>query len=535
MQTFFFSTYRSLDVEMPFLKNKGVSDKLAVFYSDGNLSDYDKKEDYYVANLGCLIYEDKFNRKALELLVCDSCLNRYEKARGQFVILTAFKDVINIVTDKYGTIPVYMKRTGKGLEVSNVYSLLVDGDCTINRDHVKKLIEVDWSYPEFYGTTLHNEITYLSPATKHSFDVNTGELTERRYAPPSYYDLSFDELIDCLEDRVESNFEFLKGINGKVFCDVTGGFDTRLNVEYVLRNCKKYVFGNDISNNDRHLIDGKFSDFNIVEEIKSRLGIACCDNRGCESEIKEAVNHPEYEEYRRYNDSHIMSDKRFINNLMLINKSGTVENPVLRVTGWCGTELLTLKPSNEGDDFKDGLSIWRKSFMNCQQNYWGVANLLIPHYSPYLDLLDILIHIPRGYKTGYRIQRALYNRVMRKELRNITTTHGFPSCGVTWGNFYKFLRLFNPFNDYNCQYIGIVKRSIRWAKGKLIYYSPLYKSSLKWIGKLFGYDMDFLDRNYDEVTKYIESGALNRKFLNRQQLLWLKKLNNILNNFKNVI
>jgi len=175
-------------------------------------------------------------------------------------------------------------------------------------------------------------------------------------------------------------------------------------------------------------------------------------------------------------------------------------------------------------NINDGMTylIYLVSFANCQQSYMGIANQFIPVYSPYYDLMDILLEVPARLKGRYKIQRMLYERIMQKELREINTTHGYPSCEVTWKNFYRFWRLYLPFADYNLQYYTLYERIKRYVVKYLVYYSP-------YLGWFFNIIKRFSDRDFSFLDRDIELyGVDKRKFkkvlMDKQQLDYLKKL-----------
>ena len=590
MQAFFYSTYRKLK-DSGFLKEHDcevvdeVPGHLQIFYNENHLSFYEVGREF-LSNCGVIAFGNNFNKSVLKGIFCDDSRNldwylKNKRTHGQFFLLSyrwhkdRRKKELKLITDQFATVPVYIKYCADGnYEVSNVYRWLIDpmvGE--VDLFALDQRLSIDWNYPMFTDNTLFENIKLAKPESVYLLDKKF--IKREEYEKENY---------NCLPVAIRNNFQFLDDVN-RIWCDVTGGFDTRLNLDWCLKRFvlnykdnKKVLFGNDLSDNDKWLLKGKYSDYNICKQIEKEFGIKIHDYTGnAKILIDDWVNRRK--DILQFNDSSIMSDKR------LYSHWDEAHLADIKLTGFAGTEMLTNNSFNlfgdtwinhvkERQPHRDLLkyrfsyredngktlvykgsknsyywklweymwnvdkignvetySIWLTAFQNCQQSYWGVANLFMPMYSPYIDLLPILLAKSRGEKKNYKIQREYYDYYMLDGLKDINTTHGFPACEITWKNWYRFIRLFMSFGDYNLQYLNLYKRLKRYIINKILFHSPLYWKPLKWIGsKIFKKDMIFLNRwrYYPGLNEYVDLEKLDKIRIGHQPLLWIYKLDGIL-------
>uniref|UniRef100_A0A6M3ISZ1 Uncharacterized protein n=1 Tax=viral metagenome TaxID=1070528 RepID=A0A6M3ISZ1_9ZZZZ len=577
MQAFFYSTYRKLE-DSGFLKEywSEIIDKvpgyLQIFHNEDHLSFHEVGGEF-LANCGVLAFEDKFNKSVLEEIFYKDGrdLEWYLKRRrthGQFFLLsymwnkTDYKKELKLITDQFATIPIYIKYCEDGdYEVSNVYRWLIDkkvGD--IDLFALDQRLSVDWNYPMFTDNTLFRNIKLAKSSIIYKLDKRV--IIEENYTKENYI---------TLDETIKNNFKFLDNVD-RIWCDVTGGFDTRLNLDYCLKNFvfdyngnSKVIFGNDLSDKDKWLLKGKYSDHNICKQIERKFGIDIEDYTSNHHLVIDDWLEKHFNDMLKFNDNPVMSDKRFYHHWDIAHRVD------IKLTGFAGTEMCTnsgfdLQETNTWMDYVrirqphrdllkldysnsyywnmskysqdnntgDGepYSFWLTGFQNCQQSYWGTANLFLPIYSPYIDLLPILLKYNRETKKNYKIQRYYYDDYMLQELSSINTSHGFPACEVTWKNWYRFIRLFISFGDYNLQYINLWKRFRRYIIDKLFYNFP-HSKVLRFIGKKMGRDMSFVDRGLlnGGLSIFIDEEKFRKVKIYRQPLLWIYKLDRIMKEY----
>ncbi len=556
-------------------------------YNAKHLSLFEWNDDLFIANNGVIIYKDLFNKEALKEIWADYRQGKHlndilNECKGQYFLVMLDGNDLIIATDKFRTIPIYMSND-KGFEISNIYYLMTtdkDMEYTINKQKFAESVSASWNYPLFTDGTIYNEINFLMPGSTYHFGRES--FTYGRYYKPEesinfgkYQD--YDTLIDDLTEAIDKNYKFLENVKG-VGCDITGGFDTRMNMNEVFDR-EDVVYANDATLSDKHLTKGRYGELKIVNKMR-KIG-----------DIKNPSKLIENNDYQtktwirknqdyllKYNDCFVMSSKRFC---YFYHRSRD-KSISINLSGYSGTELCTRSPyeiktpildvnefiekfqpyndiikeeyENENHKFqayhmelhsyicslvkypernKDAYTyiIYVLIQMNSQQTYWGVANTFMPMYSPYYDLMEILFEVPPEMKNRYKIQRFLYDRIMRKELREIPTTHGFPACKVTWRNFWRFGNLITNADDYNLQFYTFFHRIRLKLQRKLVYYSPKIEWFFNLVSKITGMEFGFLDRTVKH--EMFDQEKLDKKFINKQLLEWILEFDKKLEKYKN--
>ena len=524
---------------------------LRMFYNNHHLSYYQNGNDF-VANNGTFVYKDLFNRKALELFYRDLMAGQklsalLPEAHGQFFMVASIAGKLYVVTDKIGTIPVYLLRSQGTIEISNLYHPLSKNPAvkyTVNFDHLAQQLSFGGSGTHlFTGETLFNEISYMDAGTIFTIEKD-------RINKECYYDLKKDiqfgkyktlpQVVDAVIAELEKNYKFLDNVE-RVFCGITGGCDTRLNLGILLRKKKKFVCGNMILANERGLRRGKFSDLHITSKIAKELGLEYKNFGASEADIAKWAD-----DNKAFIESHkdtVGSPHRYYY-YYSVSKGFDME-----LTGIGGTEFFN-KFSNEyyrkggnfdieeflashsyndilqdryynGQKYKEKLRRYvsgilegvsystRGDFLtyilhdgtwrNFQNDYIAAINTLCTAYSPYFEpgMVKIMMETPYRLKGFHSIQRSVYARIMDKRLSDIDTTHGYPPTKIRPGNFHRFLRLLNPIEP-SLQYYGPLERA------RIFYGSYLHNMNR---AELYNLKED------NPVYKYIDEDKLNRRKL----------------------
>ncbi|KKL63987.1 hypothetical protein LCGC14_2169600, partial [marine sediment metagenome] len=527
--------------------------------------------DVFIANNGTIIYKDLFNKEALIAIWGDYKSKRkhlndiLNECRGQYFLVILDKNDLIVATDKFRTIPVYMSNDG-GFEISNIYYLMTTDkkmEYAINKQKFAESVSTSWNYPLFTDGTIYDEINFLLPGSTYHFGRES--FTYGRYYKPEesiefgkYQD--YNVLIDDLTEAIDKNYKFLENVKG-IGCDITGGFDTRLNVNEVADR-KDVVYANDALSSDVHLTKGRYGELKIVNKIYENVNPKSFRVENNDYQIRTWIR--KNQDYLlKYNDCFVMSPKRF----RYFYNRAKEKKISINLSGYSGTELCTrspyeiktllldvdefvekfqpyndiMKEENYFWQYYDNLKDYIRSLaivsypsqpkdaysyiiyvliqMNSQQTYWGVANTFMPMYSPYYDLMEILFEVSPEMMDRYKIQRFLYDRIMRKELREIPTTHGFPACKVTWRNFWRFGNLITNADDYNLQFYTFFHRIRLKLQRKLVYYSPKINWFFNLVSKITGMEFRFLDRTVKH--EMFDQEKLNKKFINKQLLEWI--------------
>ncbi|MFA5142583.1 MAG: hypothetical protein WC522_00255 [Candidatus Omnitrophota bacterium] len=522
-----------------------------IFYNNHHLSYYQSGNDF-VANNGTFVYKDLFNKRALEVFYADLMKGQklselLSKAHGQFFLVAHLAGKLYVATDKLRTIPIFILRANGAIEISNLYHPLSRNPSvkyTVSFDHLAQQLSFNGSGTHlFTGETLYNEIAYLDAGTIFTVEKdNVGK--------ELYYNIKKDiefgkykslpDVIDAVAAELEKNYKFLDSVD-RVFCGVTGGYDTRFNLDTVLKKKKNFACGNMILEREWGLRQGKFSDFNITKKIARVMGLEYKNFGVLQEDIDNWVD-----QNRVFIESH--KDTAGSSHRYYYYNSVSKEFDI-ELTGMGGTELLNkfsneyyrkggrfdidefLAPQKYNDilqdryydgrkykarlreyvsDLLDGITyssrgdlftyiIYEGTYRSFQDEYVGAINMFCTAYSPYLEpgFVKIMLETPYRLKGFHMIQRHIYARIMDKRLANIDTTHGYPPTTIGFKNFYRFLRLLNPIEP-SLQYYGLLNRL------RIIYGKYLYNMNRP---ELYDFGSD------NPVYKYIDRDKLNKRRL----------------------
>jgi hypothetical protein len=205
-------------------------------------------------NLGTLVYRDQWHKKALELIVSDLIDGRTVEeivflTHGQFCLVIKHIDDIYIVTDRLGVFPIYKYEDSDKIEISNLLLPLArNNSVSLNRQALAESV----SFYYCLDATLFNEIERLDMGTIYTF----GRKHETIRYDNVFEGIEFDKYTDLREavtlatSVLQKNTAFLTSDN-KIFIDMTGGFDTRLNaillygrdLDFDTGICGEQVFG----------------------------------------------------------------------------------------------------------------------------------------------------------------------------------------------------------------------------------------------------------------------------------------------------
>ncbi|MDO8603559.1 MAG: hypothetical protein Q7O04_06920 [Candidatus Omnitrophota bacterium] len=540
-----------------------------ILFKNHHLSYYSKGEDF-IANGGVFIYRDNFNKVAVSLFYED--LNSGDKledlllkAHGQFFLVLYFRGKLMVITDRFRTIPVYLLRQGNTIEVSNTYYLLSRNNnvrYSVNFDYLAQHLSCHDHFHVFSNDTLFKEVLYLKPGSIYSFRNNEVKIE-------TYYDINKDirfgryknieEVLDNLAGIFESNFRFLDNVEN-IFCGITGGFDTRMNISTLLKKNKQFLCGNEIMQHEDYLKKGRYSDLPITQKIVKEFNLdyrnICGD---MESVIKWKKENEDffkliktigsYHRYYYFDSVSKIADievggfagselytknyysyfrkikafnvKEFIRmqryNDVLIDKYYNRERYYAYLEEYIKNLVAPLTYSTRGDLCT--YLFYSSLFMNNISDYVGSINLFCPSYTPYLepDFIKIMLETPYTLKGFHSIQRRLYARIMDKKLRDFDTTHGYPATTLTPANFYRFLRLLYPIEP-NLAYLSpieILKRETYGFMAGMVL--PHFYKGLKFLKLDRKIKLDSIDefvhiiRDSNPINKYLDNTKMQKR------------------------
>lgn len=541
---------------------------LRIFYRNHHLSYYSANGDF-IANNGVFVYKDEFNKNGIKRFYEDlnsgvALKELLLRAHGQFFLVLYLKGDLMVITDRFRTIPVFLLKTKNTVQISNLYYLLTknnDASYTVNFDYLSQ--NLSWQRNTshiFSDSTLFNEISYLEPGC--IYHLANGAVNSEKY-----YDIkrniefgkykNLKTVVDDLIGILDSNYRFLENIE-KIFCCITGGFDTRLNLSTLLKKKKQFLCGHAVLDYEAYLKKGRFADFRIVDRFIREFGLNY-KNLGTDlKNVKEWVE--EYKEPLKF----IKYDAAAFHRYHYYDSVSQIAD--IELSGFGGSEFLTkdchlyfrqnkkfekkefLKAQKYNDillekyydkkkyyfsleRYVEGLIgnitytqrgdlltylIYTSPFMNNYNNYVASVNMFCPAYSPYYEpgFLKIMMETPYRLKGFHGIQRHLYSRIMDRGLAHIDTTHGYPATTITKRNFYRFWRILNPV-DPNLQYHPLFKRFKKeiynFAIGIILPYVYRCLKYLK-LGNRLKLD------SIDAYVKIIEESNLVNKFLDATKL-----------------
>lgn len=475
--------------------------------------------------IGVCIYKNSWNRDALTLLLKglssgQNVVDILKNTRGQFCLVIAHNNKFYVCTDRLGTVAVYMYRHGNDVEVSTFFlDLAKNNTVTPNMTWIAQLLSQDAVYNEWYIGTLANEITLLDNGTVTEFGP---EIKSNRY-----YDLphaisnspqgsDLNTIIDNTGKILVNNLNFLSATD-RVHCDITGGFDTRTILAILLNNHITPTLGNMIPSEGehKHLQNiGSYSDLGISQKISDTIGIPL--NRLTETEFSNVRD-------RFYRIAYELCHNLYVSYTWprRLGYASYVKNTLKRdvfINGLYGTETLAQTIYNESliknlnpmeffhayfpylDIMKDDVLTEKDYYSSLYEaytraisgshietigntptylfylldfktawspRYFSSFDAIIPAYSPYAEanFFELLVNVPNTMKRHYTIQRSIID-TLNPKLAEIDTSHGYPASRVTLRNFYRFIRILNPWEP-NLQYVSPFARPMNKIKRRV--------------------------------------------------------------------
>lgn len=506
--------------------------RLDLFYNE-NDSCFVDSDKGYLFTIGVFIYKNEWNDNALQLFLedCekeDGFTELLTKTRGQFCLVMYHKKKFYVITDKAGATPIYCYRSGDTIEISNIFiPLAKNNNISLSYDWIAQYVSGGkQGNMYYYDKTPANEIAVLDCGSVYTvgkdmretryYDICSG-LKMGKYVDPT-------EIVNTAEKMLSDNLSFLRNVD-KVYCDITGGFDTRTNLAILMHNNTKFNCGNQIPTEYRHQLNtGRYSDLVITKKIADHFNL----NIDTYSDTKFNSEREKWREmaYDFFNGEDSWTYSRRAGYYNYVKN----ENKIL-IAGLYGTELLAqshyyrrcgrtrktldinsflhryypycdvmkdnyypeeryhknlrnfLESFLEHTDFQNFndagtylqyLTFYRTFF----SKYHGAVNAIIPAYSPFAEANFIRFMVQTSFKakSGYFIERSIISK-LNPELGNIETSHGYPATKITVKNFYKFIRILNPWEP-NFQYVGPLNRlttfTIKLVSAMLIRVPKLY-------------------------------------------------------------
>lgn len=573
---------------------------LNLFYNENDSSFVELGKDC-IFNIGVFIYRNEWNGNALQLFLEDykkenNLAKLLNKTRGQFCLVLYYKKKVYVITDKTGATPIYCYKNGDTIEISNIFlPLAKNNNISLNYTWIEQyLSQGNIKEVYYFDKNIANEISILDCGSIHAVNKNICQT--------KYYDICIDleigkykdpeEVINTTKKILSNNLSFLKN-DDKIYCDITGGFDTRTNLAVLMHNNIKFNFGNQIPTEYKHLTNrGKYSDLAITKKIADQFNLYLYTYT--DTKFK-----PEREKYSEmaYDFLNTVTDWIHSRRLGYYNYTkDNLKNKIL-ICGLYGGELLTqciyrCAQSHENFDIdkflhryypycdiiKDEYYSEKKYYNNLKtvfanilnniyfQNfndaetyiqyltsyrtfcskYHGIANAIIPTYSPYVEanFMRFMIQTSCKLKSRYLIQRSIISE-LNPELGNIETSHGYPATKITFKNFYKFIRIFYPWEPH-LQYIGPPRRLIGFLCRKLLGVIILNSKIHNFATSIYGYithreswcylygststnslALDQIEKSFKKmpVFKIIDKDKFKKRI--KRDYLLIKKINNL--------
>ncbi len=506
MQSFYISNQNNanlIDFEKFLIKHNQKVDTnfdINFYYRNEITSSFYKNKNTIYYNLGCLIYNNKFNKEGLES-IHNTLSNKNLKdilvsdnLRGQFCLFIIENNNVSIITDKLGYYGVYLYKKGKRIALSNsIVALAKNNDVTLNKIGVAQYLSENYKYLTYAccDQNIFSEITYLKPG--HIYNLNSDTLIGK-----NYFNLkdnlnigkynSIEEVSNLANETLKNNLMFLKDNSLTANCDLTGGVDTRTILSVLSNNSIKSDYSLQAISEYKDFSNyGKYSELKIVDKISKKLDF----NINIYSEEKYNKNNELIEDLTFF-----LSNKQTYNrragyffdlsskNKYQINLSGMSGTEQLRLSYYEHfknnnklnlNELIKeyvecvdilddnfIKPSayyehlnqfysdnlsnityddaSDLSSYIDYFAFYRTHFIR----YHGLANSFLPFYTPFGDYNFAKLMYETSYriKSRFEIQRNIISK-NNKDIANINCTRGFPLSKITLKNFYKFYNILN--------------------------------------------------------------------------------------------
>ena len=452
-------------------------EKNTLYLFESNSHTLLQKSQYTFYNIGTLIYKGEINKKALDLIYNDllgknikEIVNEFS---GEFCLIVNIKKTISIITDKLGMFPIYKIETNKSVQISNIFTIL----CKLNKVSLnfQALSEFMSLREDGYciDSTFFNEIALINMSTIYEFN--------KKHSSFKYYDLfkdinlnsykNFNEICEKTRNILSNNLKFLLN-QDKIFIDLTGGMDTRLNATILKDLGIDYTIGICGEQNE--------GESKLAKDVAKELKMKMVDY----FRIKTA------NQFRDTLDDHfnLINGVPFLyHTTELINYYKEIQREFnIHIGGFGGTELFTQyyrpldivskkfnvnkflsKYYKYSDIFQDEYISSNDYYYNLQKKIYryfdkigsnkfndvatplnffiysryyhgsiiGTHNCILPYYSPYFesDFVKFMIEVDYHKKEYHNIQSKIITD-LNKTISLIMTTNGYTA------NFGKFNR-----------------------------------------------------------------------------------------------
>ncbi len=468
------------------------NDKKAQHYSSG---------DYTFYSIGTFIYKKSWGIEAVKKL--DADINNgmplaeiFSESSGQFALLIFNKGTVHLITDKLGSFPVFKFESDKKICISNIFRYVCKvNDLSLNHQAVAEYLSIDY----VFGNSLFHEVDLLKECSIYSFNHAFSSSTYHNYLDTVQFDTykNIDEVSE-LSIQVLTDALSVFADDKKLFCDLTGGFDTRtisvlmhrLGISFSCGICgEQNVNETQIA---RDVADRLGYTFNSDIKIDTEPGFnTCLDHHYKISggvpilyHSTELINY--YSHIAQHFDLHLggFAGSQLIDNwlprLSLISK--TMNTPGLLFKSFLFADLFkdnVLSPEYYYDHVTNKLhKIYEKvgsdrydyvsnyltltTFSKYYHGYLiGTHNTILPVYVPFLEagFVKLMMETSSKIKQNRRVQRVILSR-LNPDVSRIMTTHGY-SAGVEKVNLKKF-----------------VKVSVKDLQRRLIYSNSLLRNNL---------------------------------------------------------
>ncbi len=459
-----------------------TDDKNQLIIFEDEKQQYINLNDIHLSNVGVLVYKNKIGEQALKLIASELLNGANLEAivrdtKGQFCLVIAKNNIIYIITDKLGSFPIFKFEDDKKICVSNILRYAAESnDLSLNYQSLAEYLSLDY----FFSETLFNEISLLDEGSIYEFKTN--QVSKKIY--DNYLNSicfnkykNIDDVTELSIEILSKNLSVLKNYK-KIFCDLTGGFDTRtilaliheLELDITCGICGEQN-RNEIKIAERvaNQLNCNFdSNIKLEDEtiFRSNLNIHYQVSAGVPIfyHSTELVNY--YQEIRKNYDIHIggfagsqlidnwlprltllskkinnkaLMDKsfRFINvfKKKFISKRHYYDNIELKINN-----IFQKLNTNRYDYVSNYLTL--STFSKYYHGYlFGTHNTFLPIYIPFLEtnFVKLMMETSSKIKSNRYIQRSILNKI-NPEISKILTTHGY-SAGIEKENFIKFIKI----------------------------------------------------------------------------------------------
>jgi hypothetical protein len=181
-------------------------------------------------NVGTIIYKNNGQKKALESIVRDLGTGRTVQeimpdTQGQFCLVIYTPKSVFVITDKLGSFPVYKFEDDKTIQISNIFLTLAKlNSVTVNYQAFAEYLSFDYCF----DCTFFNEIEHLKRGSIYQFSPDLRIHVYDDFPSGVVFDKynKLDEIARLTKETLVGNLSFLDS-DGRIFADLTGGFDTR--------------------------------------------------------------------------------------------------------------------------------------------------------------------------------------------------------------------------------------------------------------------------------------------------------------------